>query len=267
MGPLAALLRFPVSPAAATRALSRRPSAAAVLALPPLLLLAWLLVEGCGAGDAFAAAAGLFTLLAGLATAGAAGAALASRIVLLPRTFRERIGPCAAAAVWAVLLLSIAFCAFAPLTGVGSAPLAAAFSILVWGTMAGLGIVESDEAPEGGRGLVASCAALFGSLLGLTGAATLAAKFLVFAVPSPPAPPDFPAGAPILVRPGDSPRAGALLLVRDGPAGPPRLARRQADGSLEATPPLRPDAPAIGRVFFRVAGADGAGAVGPPATE
>lgn len=262
MGPLAALLRFPVSPAAATRALSRRPAAVSVLALPPLLLLLWLVLLGCGAGDALAAAAGLLILLAGLATAGAAAAALASRIVLLPRTFRERIGPCAAAAAWAILLLASAFAAFEPLTGVGSAPLAAAFSILVWGTMAGLGIVEADEAPEGGRGLVASCAGLFGSLLGLTAAAALAGKILVFAVPSPPAPPDFPAGAPILVRPGECPREGALLLVRDGPAGPPRLARRKGDGSLEATPPLRPDARAIGRVFFRIAGAGGAGAVG-----
>jgi hypothetical protein len=231
---LRALLLFPVRPSAAAAALARRPVAALAALGPPALLLAYLPARGCGAADAAATALGLLCLVLGMGLGGALAAALAGRLAgAAPGGVPVHL----VFGAWGVLLFLLAAAGAAALGLGAAAPLAAALAVLVWGVVAGTGVVGAGA--ETGRALVASCTGAAGAIAGavVTGVAVFA--HLVLAVPAPSGAPGVPAGTPLLVRPDEAPPPGTLVLLRD----PPALARA-APG---APPPL-------GRVFFLLGG-------------
>jgi hypothetical protein len=236
ISPTRALLLFPLRPSAAAPAL--RPPGAAAALLPPAAAGAYLLARGCGAGDAAAAALGLLGIVLGIGLGGALATTVARRLA-----GRVGLHVHLVFAAWTVLLLLLALAAAAALGLGATAPLAAALAVLVWGVVAGTGVLGSELEP--GRALVASCAGATGAIAGAVLVALLVFGNLVLAAPAPAGAHGVAAGTPLLVRREEAPAPGALVLT-DARA----LARARPG-----------DPPPIGRVFFFLGGAWGGRAV------
>ncbi|HEX5135956.1 MAG TPA: hypothetical protein VFY93_03210 [Planctomycetota bacterium] len=233
MRPWRALLLFPARPAAAAAALP--PAAALAAPGPPLFLLVYLAARGCRLPDAGLAAAGLLLVILGLGAGGWLASALARRIVAPDAPAR---GPHVhlVFAAWSATL-------FVAMLLVAGSALAAGLAVLVWGVVAGTGVVAGDTEP--GRALVASCAGASGAILGVLGAGLLVHEHLVMVLPSD--------RGTMLVRRGDVGEPGALVLARDPASTTLFLARKGAAGlAPEAKPPPGPPAgwTVVGRVFF-----------------
>jgi hypothetical protein len=259
VSPLRAVLLFPVCPAAATRALCGRPGAGAVVLLPPLALGAYLAVRGCAAADAAVTAGALLLVILGLGLGGAFAGGLARLILGRPFAVRPHLVGCLAFAAWTVVLFPALLGLLAAAGLGGLAGLAGGLALLIWGVVAGRGVLGDDRGEsDPGRGLVASCAALSGALLGLWVAGWLGTQ-VVWPWRAPVAVDGARAGDLLLVVRDQSPDAADLLLADDA-LGAAVLARRGLDGRIvpvgrvrDAEGPWRPR----GRVFFRFGGAWG----------
>jgi hypothetical protein len=232
MRPWRALLLFPARPRAAAAALP--PWAALAAPGPPLLLLAYLAARGCRLADAGLAAAGLLLLILGLGGGGWLASALARRLF----ENAPRRGPQVhlVFAAWTVTIF------VAALLLSGSA-LGAGLGVLVWGVVAGTGVLADDEEP--GRALVASCAGTSGAVLGLLALGLFVHGRMVMVVPTP--------SGTALVRRGEVAEQDSLVLARDPLSASLFLARKGASGlAPEAKAPS--GAPSgwtvVGRVFF-----------------
>jgi len=233
MRPWRALLLFPARPRAAAAAL--RPAAALAAPGPPLFLLAYLAARGCGLPDAGLAATGLLLVILGLGVGGWLLSVLARRVIAPDAPSR---GP----HVYLVFAAWSATIFFLMLLALGSA-LGAGLSVLVWGVVAGTGVVAGDAEP--GRALVASCAGAAGAILGVLGAGFLVHEHLVMVLPSD--------QGTVLVRRGEVDEEGALVLAHDPASATLFFAWKRAAGlEPEAKPPPGPPAgwTVIGRVFF-----------------
>jgi hypothetical protein len=233
MRPWRALLLFPARPGAAAAALP--PLAGLAAPGPPLLLLAYLAARGCRLADAGLAAAGLLLVVLGLGLGGWLASEIARRVLA---GGAPRRGPhvCLVFAAWSATLFALA------LLVTGSA-LAAGLGVLVWGVVAGTGVVAGDAEP--GRALVASCTGASGAILGVLAIGFLVHEHLVMVLPSD--------RGTALVRRGDGGEPGALVLARDPVSTTLFLARRRAAGlEPDAKPPPGPPAgwAVVGRVFF-----------------
>jgi len=231
MRPWRALLLFPACPRAAAAALP--PRAALLAPGPPLLLFLYLVAHGCRTGDAGVAAAGLLLLVLGLGAGGWLASVLARRIL----EGAQRRGPQVhlVFAAWAATLFILA------LLVTGSA-LGAGLGVLVWGVVAGTGVLAEDAEP--GRALVASCAGASGAIVGLLALGLLVHGRIVMVVPAP--------SGTVLVRRGDV-AGDALVLARDPISRSLFLARKGASGlTPEGDAPPGPPAgwTVVGRVFF-----------------
>jgi hypothetical protein len=236
MGPLRAVLLFPLLPGAAAEALAGRRASLVAAPAPPLFLFVFLASRGCRAADAAVAAAGVAILVAGLAAGGALASAALARV--LPEASRRPLHVHLVFAAWAMLLLVLA--AFVT----GSA-LASGLALLVWGVVAGMRVVAPEAEP--GKALVASCAGASGAILGLLLLGLLVHTKLVMAMPAP------DGSGTLLVRRGEAAEPGATLLALDPASGRLFLAHASPSG-------LRPDGAAppgpaagwrpIGRAFF-----------------
>jgi hypothetical protein len=258
VSPLRAVLLFPVRPAAATRVLRSRPGAGAVVLLPPLAFGAYLAVRGCAAADAVLTAGALLLVLAGLGLGGAVGCGAAGLILRRPFEVRPHLVGCLVFAAWTVALFPALLALLATVGVGGLAGLAGGLALLVWGVVAGRGVLGDEGEADPGRGLVASCAGLSGALLGLC-LAGWAATLLVWPWRAPVAVDGARAGELLLVVRDASPGAADLVLAEDA-AGVTVLARRGPDGRLapvgrvrSGAGPWRPR----GRVFFRFGGSWG----------
>jgi hypothetical protein len=236
MAPWPAVLLFPARPGEAAGALAGCRATALVAPAPPLLLFLFLAARGCRAADAAVTAAGLLLLVLGLGAGGALASAVARRI--LPGAPGRGLHVHLVFAAWAMLLLVVA------LFVTGSA-LASGLAVLVWGVVAGTRVLAEEAEP--GRALVASCAGTTGAILGLLALGLVVHGNLVMAMPAP-------AGdGTLLIRRGEAPEPGALVLARDPASARLFLARRGPSGLVpEGRPPPGPAsgwAP-IGRAFF-----------------
>jgi len=258
VSPLRAVLLFPVRPASATRALSGARVTAAVVLAPPCALGAYLSVRGCAPADALLTAVALFLAVVGLGLGGALAGGVAGIILGRPLRVRPHLVGCLVFAAWTAVLFPALLAVLAVAGAGGLAGLGSGLALLVWGVVAGRGVLGDDGALEPGRSLVASCTALSGALLGLVVAGWGATQLV------------WPWRAPVALegaRPGDlllvvrdrSPGAADLLLAENA-AGAVVLARRGADGRIApvgGTPAGRGPWRARGRVFFRFGGAFG----------
>jgi len=262
----AALLLFPVRPAAASARLRDSKAASLAPLVPGLAAGAYLASRGCAAADAAAGGAALVVVVAGLAAGGTAGCYPARRIVGLPFDVATFLGPCLAFAAWTPILF-VAALAAARTVGAGPvAALASGLTLLVWGVVAGIGVLGGESIRDYGRGLVASCLALAVSLMGLWLGLVVVAARLVMAVPAPVDADGFRAGDLLLVRVEADVAAGELaLLVAEGREA--LLARADGAGGFD---PVGAAASRIrdmrglqtrGRVFFRSGGPWGGNAV------
>jgi hypothetical protein len=258
VSPLRAVLLFPICPGSATRALSGARGAAAVVLAPPCGFGAYLSVRGCAPADALASEAALLLLVVGLGLGGALASGAAGLLLGRPVRVRPYLVGCLVFAAWTAVSFPALLAVLTAAGAGGLAGLGSGLALLVWGAVAGRGVLGDDGATEPGRGLVASCAALSGALLGLVVAGWAATQLV------------WPWRAPVAVegaRPGD-----LLLVVRDRSSGATGLllaenargvavlARRGADGRIApvgATPFGRGPWRARGRVFFRFGGAWG----------
>jgi hypothetical protein len=228
VSPLRAVLLFPVRPGAATRALRGAGGAGAVVLLPPCALGAYLTVRGC-------APAGL--------------------LLRRPPRVRPYLVGCLVFAAWTAILFPVLLVLLTAAGAGGLAGLGSGLALLVWGVAAGLFVLGDDETTEPGRGLVASCGALSGALLGLF-VAGWAATLLVWPWRAPVAVGGARRGDLLLVVRDRSPGAADLLLAENA-AGAAVLARRGPDGRLAPTgetPAVAGPWQARGRVFFRFGG-------------
>lgn len=233
MRPWRALLLFPARPRAAAAALT--PVAGLAAPGPPLLLLAYLAARGCRPADAGLAAAGLLLVILGLGCGGWLASVLARRI-LAPDAPRRGPHVHLVFAAWSAALFVLV------LLALGSA-LAAGLAVLVWGVVAGTGVVAGETEP--GRALVASCLGASGAILGVLAAGFLVHERLVMVLPSD--------HGTMLVRRGEVGEEGALVLARDPASATLFLARKGPEGlEPEGKPPPGPPAGwvAVGRVFF-----------------
>lgn len=236
MGPLRAVLLFPLLPGAAAEALAGRRAPLVAAPAPPLFLFAFLAARGCRASDAAVAAAGLALLVAGLGAGGALASVALSRV--LPETSRRPLHVHLVFAAWAMLLLvTLAF--------VTGSALASGLALLVWGVVAGMRVVAPEVEP--GKALVASCAGASGAILGLLLLGFFTHANLVMAVPAP------DGSGTLLVRRGETAEPGATLLALDPASQRLFLARSGPSGLCPdgAAPPgpaagWRP----VGRAFF-----------------
>ena len=258
MSPLRAVLLFPVRPAAATRALRGSRGAGAVVALPPCALGAYLAVRGCAPADALATAGALLLVTAGLGLGGALASGAARLVLQRPFEVRPHLACCLVFAAWTATLFPALLALLAVAGAGGMAGLGAGLALLVWGVVAGCGVLGAGEATEPGRGLVASCGALSGALLGLC-LAGWAATQLVWPWRAPIAVDGARRGDLLLVVRAESHVAADLLLAENA-AGVAVLARSGADGRvvpIGRTRAVRGPWQARGRVFFRFGGAWG----------
>lgn len=249
MAPLRAVLLFPLFPGAAAGALAACRASALAAPAPPLLLLLFLAARGCRVADAGLAAAGLLILVLGLGAGGALASAAARRI--LPGAPQRPLHVHLVFAAWAMTILVLA------LFVTGSA-LASGFALLVWGVVAGMGVLAADAEP--GRALVASCAGTMGAILGLL-LSGLGVQNLVMAVPAP------GGRGTLLVRPGEAREPGSTVLVRDPASAGLFLARRGPDGLVpeEAQPPGGASGwLPVGRAFFFLGAGARSGRAIPP---
>lgn len=242
MRPWRALLLFPARPRVAAATLP--PAAALAAPGPPLLLFLYLALRGCRAADAGAAAAGLLLLVLGLGTGGWLASALARRIL----DGAPRRGPQVhlVFAAWAATIFVLALL----LTG---SALGAGLGVLVWGVVAGTGVLAEDAEP--GRALVASCAGTSGAIVGLLALGLLVHGRVVMVVPTP--------SGTALVRRGEVGEERALVLARD-PASASLFLAWRSGPRLTPEGKAPPGSPAawtvVGRVFFFLGkGAPGAG--------
>lgn len=253
MPPLRAVLLFPVCPAAAARALRDRRSAGAVVLAPPAAFGTYLVARGAAPADALVAAGALLLVAVGLGLGGALGCGVAGRILGRPSRARPHVVACLVFAAWTLTLFPTALGVATALGAGGAAGLAAGLSLLVWGVVAGRGVLGDEGDP--GRGLVASCAALSGALLGLC-VAGWAATQAVWPWRAPVTVDGARAGDLLLVVRDRSPE-GAELFLAENSAGAAVLARQAPNGRLApvggklvARGPWYPR----GRVFFRLGG-------------
>ncbi len=236
MAPLRAILLFPVRPGVAAEALAGCRASALAAPAPPLLLSCFLAARGCRVADAAATAAGLLLLVLGLGAGGTLASAVARRI--LPDAPRRPLHAHLVFAAWAMAILVTA------LFVTGSA-VASGFAVLVWGVVAGMGVLAPLAEP--GRALVASCAGTLGAILGLLLLGLAVQGNLVMAVPAP------DGRGTLLVRRGEATEPGATVLARDPASNRLFLARRGALGLVpEGAAPPGPAAAwtPVGRVFF-----------------
>jgi len=256
--PATALLVFPLRPGDATRALEGRAGRAAVLPVAVALLAgAFFRMRGAAWADAGAVAGAVTALSLALAAGGLLGVWPARLLLARGFTWRDHAGGCLAAGAWTGPLF-VGILALATAAGAGpTAPLAAGFAVLVWGVVAGIGIVGGQDHDDQGRALVASCVGFAASLGALLGVLVLVQGHLLLVWPAAVDEPPVAAGDVMLVRPTVDPPAGSLVLVRNN-QGTTVLARRGSEegiavpdpGSRGARGPWRP----VGRVFFAFGG-------------
>jgi len=231
-----ALALFPLRPGVAAEALENRRASALAAPAPPFLLFLFLAARGCRPSDAGLAAAGLLLLAVGTGAGGALAAAAARR--LLPGAPRRGLHVHLVFAAWAIaLLVALLF-----LTG---SALGSALAVLVWGVVAGTRVLAADAEP--GRALVASCAGISGAILGLMIAGAVVHGSLVMAVRSP------LEDGTLLVRRGETPEPGAMVLAREPASRRLFLARKAAQGLVpEGVSPPGTSAGwvTVGKVFF-----------------
>jgi len=268
VSPWLALLIYPFAPGIAARRLQGAWAGAVVPLVVTASAAVYLAEHGATTGDALAAAASLLRLLAGLSIGGACAAWIGARLAGREASARELAGPVLAAAGWAPCVF-LAFLALAMAAGAGAATgVYAGIALLIWGVSAGIGIVAGEEECEPGRLLVASCLGLGGVLIGLWIALAAPPAPGVQAIRAPVPEAGIRAGDFLLVRAGNAPSDGALVLLRDPRSREAVLARRDRNGTLtpvgeiQVGPEKLQDWNIAGRVFFRF-GTEGGGIVGP----
>ncbi len=181
--------------------------------------------------DAGATAGGVALITLGLGAGGALGARLAGHVVGAGEPLTGKLGPCLVFGAWTVVLfmLLLAGARMAGATALGV--LGAGFGVLIWGAVAGIGVVDPTGEREYGRALVGSCVGVTGAILGVYLTASPVWQSIALPVLAPPeASRGWDAGDLFLVRRTADAPAGAIVLLKDARTGHELLAVRGAEG-------------------------------------